>query len=175
MNNMFYFIVPVFVIRYLLVYLMSRKKLQTLNFFPETIGIEKIGKISYLLVNTFLLFYPLFLKVSSNSVCVIIGITTYIIGIICYLKSILDFIKSKGLVKNGIYRISRHPQAVSFIIINAAISILSNSLIYFILNTILACSFYLLTISEERHCTKEFGDAYIKYMNETPRFFLFLK
>ena len=167
---MFLFILPVFLIRYLLVFIVARNRMAALDYFPDTIGIEKAGKLSYLLINTILLFYPLFMTIDTIFQPVIAGVVLYLVGMLGYLKSVLDFIGSDGFINTGLYRISRNPQAVSFIIIYIAIAIISNSLIYFVLSICLLVSFIILAKSEERYCLQLYGNVYKNYMKETSRF-----
>jgi len=169
-NNAFYLVIPVFLIRYLYVHWKSREKLAALDFFPPAKGMEKAGKATYLVVNTFLLFYPLFLKLEGGPVTFSSGFVMYCSGILLYFRSINDFVSGNGLISDGTYRHSRNPQSVSFILIYTGIALVTRSLIYFILTLILLWAFNQLAKSEERYCMERYGQSYADYLRYTRRF-----
>lgn len=169
--NAFLLILPIFLIRYAYVSLKSKQKLQQLNYFPTPRGMEKYGKMIYILVNTFLLFAPIFMRISGDKQTVIPGGILYAIGLTLYAVSIHDFMSGNGLVRHGTYAFSRNPQAVSFILIYFGIAVLTNSLLYLSLSVSLIWAFNEMAKSEERYCRQEFGRSYDLYMRVTRRFF----
>ena len=169
--NAFLLIIPIFLIRYAFVSLRSKQKLQQLNYFPDTQGMEKYGKAAYILTNTLLLFAPLLLKFSIEKYINITGCIFYTIGLIMYIKSIHDFISANGLVMCGLYAYSRNPQPVSFILIYSGVAALTNSLLYMSLTVILTWSFHEMAKSEERYCRQVYGEQYELYKRTAGRFF----
>lgn len=169
-NNAFYLVIPVFLIRYLYVHWKSREKLAALDFFPPAKGMEKAGKATYLAVNTFLLFYPLFIRLEGDPVTCIAGLFIYCTGILLYFKSINDFVSGNGLIRDGAYKHSRNPQSVSFILLYTGIALVTHSIIYFILTVILLWAFNQLAKSEERYCMDRYGGPYADYLESTRRF-----
>ncbi len=168
--NAFLLIVPIFIVRYAYVALRAKQKLKLLNYFPAPKGVEKHGKTVYLIINTYLLFAPLFMEFSVGNEISIPGCTFYGLGLIMYIKAIHDFISVDGLVMHGIYSFSRNPQALSFILIYTGISMLTNSILYMSLVCVLVWAFNEMAKSEERFCKLEFGDPYILYTKFTRRF-----
>ena len=168
--NLFIFVIPVFLIRYLFVFLSAKDKLSVLDYFPPDMGLEKVGRIFYLIINTFLLFFPIFMYSGNLLWSAITGILLYVTGLILYFISIRDFIKSEGLITKGIYSKSRNPQMISFILIYFGIGITGYSLIYLFLTIILILAFYWLSLSEERYCLEKYGELYKNYIKTTPRF-----
>ena len=100
-NNAFFLLIPVFCIRYLYVALMCRSKLAELNFFPPAKGLERIGKLLYLLINTFLLFYPLFMSVEMELSILISGFLIYTLGIIIQMQETINRPAVDGLNETG--------------------------------------------------------------------------
>lgn len=168
--NAFILIVPIFMIRYLYVAIKAKQKLHRLNYFPTAEGIEKYGKTAYIMVNTFLLFAPLFMRIQGRAGTLFIGGILYLIGLIIYFLSIRDFISGEGLIRNGMYGFCRNPQAISFILVYFGIGVITNSLLYLSLSLFLIWAFNEMAKSEERYCRLEFGESYDSYMEVTKRF-----
>lgn len=173
-NNAFYLVIPILVIRYLYVSWTSKSKLAELDFFPPAVGFEKLGKAVYILINTFLLFSPLFLEICHELVTLLMGLIIYVFGLILYLKSVHDFISETGLIMNGIYRYTRNPQSVSFIVMYLGIAVATCSFLYLLLTLILVWAFNQLAKSEERYCLNQYGESYLIYLKLTHRFILFI-
>jgi protein-S-isoprenylcysteine O-methyltransferase Ste14 len=168
--NAFVLIVPIFLIRYGYIAFKAKQKLHLLNYFPAPKGIEKYGKILYLLVNTFLLFAPLFMRISGEGETVITGGFLYATGLIMYVISIHNFISENGLVRHGLYAFSRNPQAISFILMYAGIAMSTGSLLYLSLALSLIWAFNEMAKSEERYCQQKFRKSYDQYKLFTRRF-----
>jgi len=90
-------------------------------------------------------------------------------------KALIDFrsVPPDQPVTHGIYRFSRHPQniASSTVILGSTIAIGSwLALILFILARIFL---HANLLAEEEICLKEYGEAYLRYMERTPRYLFF--
>ncbi|HEA70545.1 hypothetical protein LCGC14_0928790 [marine sediment metagenome] len=77
----------------------------------------------------------------------------------------------KKLVTTGIYRYIRHPQYSGFIIITLGLLIHWATIPLIIMLPILVLLYYKLSKKEEKLLEDEFGDKYLEYKREVPRFF----
>ncbi|NNU82272.1 isoprenylcysteine carboxylmethyltransferase family protein [Geobacillus sp. BMUD] len=75
-----------------------------------------------------------------------------------------------GLVTSGIYRFVRHPQYSGFILTIIGFLIQWPTIITLIMAPILFVMYTRLAKKEEKEMIKMFGEEYIKYMKEVPRF-----
>jgi protein-S-isoprenylcysteine O-methyltransferase Ste14 len=94
-----------------------------------------------------------------------------LIGMLLVFFGWMKIHKSSGLVTGGIYRYIRHPQYTGiFLIITGWMFRWINPTIL-IMYPILLVLYYRLARREERQVLKEYGDAYLKYKENTPMFF----
>lgn len=97
------------------------------------------------------------------------------IGIVIYTSAYfqLGIAKSSGitftgLLKNGIYKLVRHPQILAWILILTGISLYLDSLVSLILTFILWIFFKtILQPFEEKQLIKEYGQEYLEYKRKT--------
>jgi protein-S-isoprenylcysteine O-methyltransferase Ste14 len=100
-----------------------------------------------------------------------IGVWMTLIGMLLVFFGWMKIHKSKGLVTDGIYRYISHPQYTGiFLIITGWMFRWLNPLML-VMYPILLILYYKLARNEEKHVLKEYGDAYIKYKENTPMFF----
>jgi len=70
---------------------------------------------------------------------------------------------------SGVYRCSRHPMYLSMILVYLGVSIAAASWLFLLITMI---TFFLQRyqmIKEEKYCCAQFGDAYRRYLDRTPR------
>ena len=75
-----------------------------------------------------------------------------------------------GFILSGPYRITRNPQYVGDIIMIAGIILIVNSVLVAAVSLIIIFSFVLLPIAEEPWLEEEYGEEYLRYKTQTPRF-----
>ncbi len=73
------------------------------------------------------------------------------------------------LVTSGIYGKIRHPRYVSYILLGWSLAFLTRYVGGYVFAILLAFSFYIIMILEERELQKRFGRAYEDYMRKVPR------
>jgi len=73
------------------------------------------------------------------------------------------------LITDGSFRISRNPLYLSLMILFLAITLLIDSLWFFIILGILMFIFNDIAKSEERYLESEFGEVYLNYKNKVRR------
>ncbi len=130
-----------------------------------------ISKVISLLVLILLVFTPL----SEETVEIISGFTIIIIGCIGVRIAVLNFIKTpiNEPVTIGLYKYSRNPQEVmlSLILFGACITIGSwVALLTLMISRVLN---HVSIVAQEQACIQQYGDSYIEYMKQIPRYFLF--
>lgn len=75
-----------------------------------------------------------------------------------------------GLVTSGLYRISRHPQYTGWILLLAGAAVAARSPIALSLAVVALIAMRIWIPHEERHLEEEFGDDYLRYRRQVPRF-----
>ncbi|MCW8982787.1 MAG: isoprenylcysteine carboxylmethyltransferase family protein [Gammaproteobacteria bacterium] len=74
------------------------------------------------------------------------------------------------LVTSGIYRFTRNPYFVSYFLMFAAYTLLTQNLILMMLTSIGILLTHIMIIKEERYLYGVHGKAYIEYKGEVPRY-----
>jgi protein-S-isoprenylcysteine O-methyltransferase Ste14 len=131
-----------------------------------------ISKLSALGCLVMLIFTPL--KLGSS--VFIIGMMVVSLGLTGLVKALFDFRNTplREPVSRGIYRLSRHPQIVmsSVVLLGGCIAIGSWSAFLMLMVARLFSHFGIL--AEEEVCLRQYGDAYRAYMEQVPRYFIFI-
>ncbi len=112
----------------------------------------------------------LFLKIIrvSGSILFVLGFVSFII---CALQVYLGKIFKWGIADKGIYKIIRHPQYLSLALWGIGMSILWPRFIVLATLSIMLILYYFLAKDEERRMLSQYGDSYMKYMENTGMFF----
>lgn len=115
--------------------------------------------------------YPIFLPLRPGTIWFYIGSFIYFVGMIFITVAELNFTTTPKdkIVTKGVYRISRNPMFFGSFLVFIGISIVCISWVYLIL----AIAFIILTnivvISEESSCLVKYRNAYLEYMDRTPK------
>ena len=105
----------------------------------------------------------------------IIGITIYALGLVGFVIALFNY-KNTSIsqpVTRGLYRISRHPQILTLLILYFGICIAIGSWLILLMFYIFSVFNHFRILAEEKACLELYGDSYHEYMNKTPRYFLF--
>lgn len=116
--------------------------------------------------------YSIFVPLKLGTAWFYVGLPIYLVGLICATLATFAFARTSPDKPNteGIYRISRHPMYLGFLLIYLGTGIASASWVYLlVLTVVLGMYMTVLSIPEERFCLEKYGDAYQKYINRTPR------
>ncbi|HMB44956.1 MAG TPA: methyltransferase [Candidatus Methanoperedens sp.] len=105
-----------------------------------------------------------FLVMVISSVMILAGLALIILG----WKKIH---KAQGLVKDGIYRYSRHPQYLGILLITSGFIIQWPTILTVIMWPVLVIMYIRLAKKEEKEMEEKFGDEFRKYKNETAMLF----
>lgn len=170
--NGFLMAIPIILIRYGLLSIISRGALKRAGFFPTLIGREKIALWVYEITNIFMFLYLFLLRISTSSNWFYIGLTVYVLGVILYTVTTINYAKPKetGINLNGLYGVSRNPMYVAYFIYFLGCALLTNSWILLTVLIVFQISVHWIILSEERWCISEFGEEYRKYMNKVRRY-----
>jgi protein-S-isoprenylcysteine O-methyltransferase Ste14 len=71
----------------------------------------------------------------------------------------------------GIYRMSRNPMYASFIFLNTATFLFIPSLLLLVVMIYGMVVHHFIILGEEKYLTSRFGEKYLQYKSETPRYF----
>lgn len=81
--------------------------------------------------------------------------------------------KSKSeLITAGVYKFSRNPAFVGMYLMYTGLLLAYPNMLSLIVVLVNVISIHLLVLQEEKHLTEVFGDEYIRYKADTPRYFL---
>ncbi len=102
-----------------------------------------------------------FVVMAVSSIMILTGLALIVLG----WKKIH---KATGLVKNGIYRYSRHPQYLGILLITSAFIIMWPTVLTVIMWPILVTMYIRLAKKEEKEMEEKFGEEYLEYKEEVP-------
>ena len=144
--NALILVLPVILLRYGLLSLISSEALHRAGHFPPVEGKEKITFWVYQLTTILMFIFLFFLEVKLNSLTNYIGLVVYIVGLILYTISFFNYAKpiENGLNMNGLYQFSRNPMYVAFFLSFLGCSLLTNSWLFLILLIIFQISVHFL-------------------------------
>ncbi len=170
--NGFLLLIPLVLIRYGLLWLLNKEALTRAAFFPPLIGKEKVAFWFYQISTILLFLYLCFLKINIDSLWFYPGAVIYGFGILLCIVSTSNFAKpaKNGINFKGLYRVSRNPIYVSYLIYFLGCVLLTQSSILLVLVIIFQVSAHWIILSEERWCVKEFGEEYLSYMEKVRRY-----
>lgn len=76
------------------------------------------------------------------------------------------------LIEGGIYRFSRNPYFLSYLIMLVAYTVLLQNIVLLILSVLGFVIIHRMVLKEEQHLTKQHGDIYRQYLKKVPRYFI---
>jgi len=170
--NSFWTLIPLILIRFGLLGILDKEALKRAAFFPPLAGKEKIAYWFYQIANVLLFLSLFFLKIRMDYPLFYIGLAVYGFGIIICIVSTVNFARPKenGINVKGLYQVSRNPMYIGYFIYFLGCVLLTRSLVLLALLIVFQISAHWIILSEERWCTKEFGEEYINYRNRVRRY-----
>lgn len=138
--------------------------------------IDKISSYTILISWWGIIIYSVFVPVVYNTIYFKIGLILFIISMILYETALFNYASTPvgESVKGGLYRISRNPQYVFDFFIWIGVGLMCSSYLIIIVKIIGSIVQHFTVIEEEYYCLEKYGKDYEKYLNETPRYFLFI-
>ncbi|MBN2085737.1 MAG: hypothetical protein JW748_10995 [Anaerolineales bacterium] len=130
-----------------------------------------IGKLISLGGLILIVFTPL--KIGTP--VLVIGAVMAVLGLAGVIASVIDFARTPPdqPVTRGLYRISRHPQAVGAGLVLLGASIAIGSWAAVILWALGHLFGHWGILAEEEACLAQYGEPYRQYLQRVPRYFLF--
>jgi protein-S-isoprenylcysteine O-methyltransferase Ste14 len=148
--------------------------------------------------NLLIVFFGLFITVSflfslinvsfgtvgliSRSVATAIAIVLLVVNLLIGAASLIGLKDSwrvgiledqqTDLIEGGIYRFSRNPYFLSYLIMLAAYTVLLQNIILLILSLLGFVIIHRMVLKEEQHLTEQHGDLYRQYQKKVPRYFI---
>lgn len=170
--NAFWIAIPIILIRYGLLGVLSKEALKRASYFAPLVGIEKVAFGVYQITTVLTLLNLLLLKVRAQTEWFYIGLIILITGSTIYIISIVNFAKPKinGINLRGLYQVSRNPMYIGYFVYFLGCAIITYSWTLFIVLVIFQISAHWIILSEERWCLEKFGSEYRDYMNNVRRY-----
>lgn len=170
--NAIVLLIPLLLIRYGLLRLLSKEALKRAAYFPPLLGAERTAFWVYQGSTLLIFVYLFFLKIRADSIWFIAGLLLYGLGTALYIASVANYaaMKGNGVSMTGLYRVSRNPMYVSYFLYFLGCALLTRSLILFVLLLIFQVSSHWIILSEERWCVQRFGQEYVRYMERVGRY-----
>ncbi len=170
--NGFILLIPLFLIRYGLLALLSKDALPRAAFFAPVIGNEKIAYWLYQLANVFFFIYLFFLKIQTGTSWFYTGLAVYCLGTLLCIAATVAFAKpaENGISRDGVYRFSRNPMYVAYFLIFLGCVLLTRSWALFVCLIIFQVSAHWIILAEERWCIQQFGEDYVAYTHRVRRY-----
>ncbi|HIJ64419.1 MAG TPA: DUF1295 domain-containing protein [Candidatus Hydrogenedentes bacterium] len=79
------------------------------------------------------------------------------------------------LIETGIYRFSRNPYFLAYLVMFAGYTVLLQSVVLLLLSILGFAMIHAMVLKEERHLTAQHGDRYRQYLERTPRYIINLR
>ncbi|MCL1977073.1 MAG: isoprenylcysteine carboxylmethyltransferase family protein [Candidatus Bathyarchaeota archaeon] len=172
MNGAF-LLIPFMLIRFGLLSILNKEATRRAAHFPPMIGKEKAAYWLYQLSTVAIFVYLFFLQIEIEpSWLFYTGLFIYTLGTVACTISIINFAKpsESGINLNGLYRISRNPMYMAYLIFFLGCVVLTKSpmLLGFVL--VFQVSTHWIILAEERWCISNFGEKYRQYMKKVRRY-----
>lgn len=164
--------VPIIIIRYALLSILSKDALPRAAYFAPLVGRERTAYWVYQVTTLLIIVDLLFLKIRVDTDLFYPGLGVYGLGLVLYAISTVGFARpeTNGMNVKGLYRISRNPMYISYFLCLLGCVLVSSSWTLFIMLMIFQISSHWIILSEERWCLVKFGDEYMSYMNRVRRY-----
>lgn len=80
-----------------------------------------------------------------------------------------EYVHTAVLVDSGIYAVVRHPQYLSFMLINVGLMLIAQHWLVIAMGAVAVVLNYIIGLEADRAGIEKFGDAYRRYMQKVPR------
>jgi protein-S-isoprenylcysteine O-methyltransferase Ste14 len=153
-----------------LMYIGKKKELPT----ESQVKLSK-GATIFFIISKFIYFpaviLSFFLPLQLWKIWFYVGLPITLIGLVTSWMVLYDWNKApQGKpVTRGLYRYSRHPMYVTWILFLVGVSIVTASLIFLLFPIVIAAGAAYFINMEEEQCLAHYGSAYRDYMKRTPR------
>ena len=125
---------------------------------------EKDGaaRVAYNLLTVAVILVPLALTVRAEGAMLAAGASLYAVGLVLETKATRNFCRPgpHGFADGGLFRVSRNPMYVSYLLVLLGITALTASLLMLALALSFHAAGHRLVLAEERWCLTRYGESY---------------
>lgn len=171
--NGYLLVIPFLLIRFTLLSAYNKKALSRAAHFAPMQGREIIAYTLYQITNAGIFLVLIFLPLHIDFSCLFYsGLILYLTGLILCARTMKNFAapNTQGLNNNGVYKYSRNPMYVAYFICFLGMALLVQSWTVLGLVLLFQVSAHWVILAEERECIKNFGAAYVQYMQSARRY-----
>lgn len=176
--NAFLLIIPMLVVRYAVPTLVGTQSDAGQRMahvaLPAAEGLtrERVSRVAYELFTLAVVLVPLALTVRAQGVLLWVGATLYLAGLAIDVRATADFCHPgpHGFCEGGLYRISRNPVYVGYLVLLLGVCCLAASVLMLGLTVGFQLAGHCLVLAEERWCRERFGEPYVSYMRRVRRY-----
>lgn len=164
-------VLPLLFARIVMLRVLRRDALQRADFTPPAEEGKGWAIPLYVLCEGLLLVYPFFLTIKSGG-WLALGLPLMLAGLIVVALSAWEFARSDRSepLTGGIYRYSRNPMYVGFLLYYAGVGLMTASWLYIVIAFVYQFALYWLIRGEERWCLAEYGEPYRQYAAQVRRY-----
>ena len=137
-------------------------------------GVKRIALLmGQLLAVTFVLLM-IFTPITHARAPILVGALVYSLGYATVLIALRYFRRApEGWpAAEGPYRVSRNPQWVGLFMVLLGAAITSATWLMIAIVLVIGCVYHLQVLEEEKACSALYGEPYVKYLHQVPRYFL---
>jgi protein-S-isoprenylcysteine O-methyltransferase Ste14 len=130
-----------------------------------------VNAITHMVIMPLTLIYSIFLPLQLGTWWFYVGLVIYLLGLIMVLLFSISFGTASldKPISTGVYAVSRNPSYFAFFLAYLGTGIACASWIFILLALVWIVSWHFGVAEEEYILLEKYGDAYQKYMDQTPR------
>ena len=169
----FLLLIPFFLVRFTLLGARNREAVAKAAHFPPLGSGERPAYWVYQISTTGIVFCILILRVKTEPAALFFfGLFFYLMGLIFLAASVIDFAAPvpNGFHQNGVYRFSRNPMYIAYFVLFLGCVLLTQSLPLLGFLATFQLSTHWIILAEERWCADQFGEEYLNYRRQVPRY-----
>jgi protein-S-isoprenylcysteine O-methyltransferase Ste14 len=140
---------------------------------PEMKTSRQYRVVSYvsMIIDTIAVAYSIFLPLKSGTIWFYAGLTVFLIGVVVLTAATVNFATTPMDVPitRGIYHYSRHPLYLASLLIYLSVGIASASWVFLLFFVVQSIFIRIAAVGEEHYCLEKYGNAYLEYIDKTPR------
>ncbi|MGD9116445.1 MAG: isoprenylcysteine carboxylmethyltransferase family protein [Dehalococcoidia bacterium] len=164
----------VFILQMLAVMLLGDKQTWERSGHPADMPKSKLEKQAGLIGNIvwgLATIYSVFLPLKLGTPWFYIGLPVFLVGLLLLAVATVNFTNTplEKPATGGVYRFSRHPIYLAMTIIYIGVIVATASWVFLLLSIANVYWVAVETRVEERYCLQLYGEAYRKYLKQTPK------
>lgn len=170
----FLLLFPFFLIRFWLMARLDPEAVSRAAHFPPLAGVEKTAYWVYQFSTAAVLLCILAGNIATRPRGLFLsGLAIYLSGLALLVASVAGFAapSPNGLRETGLYRFSRNPMYVAYFLVFFGCVFLTRSLPLLVFLAAFQGSAHWIILAEERWCSQQFGETYLKYRERVRRYF----